>query len=45
VAGALPIGRPAQIQRMDVWHRSALANARYAPAMLPFSGRAGLAFA
>lgn len=40
-AGALPLTRRAQYQRMDKWHRFILGNARYAPRTLPFLVKAG----
>jgi pimeloyl-ACP methyl ester carboxylesterase len=44
-AGNLPFGRPAQFERMHKWHRFIIANARYAPRMLPFMVHAGFALA
>ena len=35
-SGTLPISSPAQYERMGKWHRFILANARYAPLILPF---------
>lgn len=44
-AGTLPIFTPAQYERMDKWQRFILANARYAPRLLPFLVKAGYALA
>ena len=41
----LPIRTPAQYERMDKWQRFILANARYAPKVLPFLVQAGFALA
>lgn len=39
--GALPYTKAEQFERMDKWHRFILANARYAPHLLPFMVKAG----
>lgn len=39
--GSLPFTRPEQFDRMGKWHRFILANARYAPHLLPFMVKAG----
>lgn len=44
-APQLPIRNPAHLERMDKWHRFILANARYAPRVLPFLVQAGFAYA
>ena len=44
-AGTLPISTPAQYDRMGKWHKFILANARYAPLILPFLVRAGFSLA
>lgn len=44
-AGTLPISSPAQYDRMGKWHKFILANARYAPLILPFLVRAGFSLA
>jgi pimeloyl-ACP methyl ester carboxylesterase/DNA-binding CsgD family transcriptional regulator len=44
-AGALPLKRPEQYERMDKWHRFILAGARYTPHLLPFMVKAGFALA
>lgn len=44
-AGALPLSRPEQYQRMHKWHRFILAGARYTPHLLPFMVKAGFALA
>lgn len=41
----LPIRTPAQYERMDKWQRFILANARYAPKVLPFLVQAGFSLA
>jgi pimeloyl-ACP methyl ester carboxylesterase/DNA-binding CsgD family transcriptional regulator len=41
----LPIRSPAQYDRMDKWQRFILANARYAPKVLPFLVQAGFSLA
>ncbi|QKV18376.1 alpha/beta fold hydrolase [Oricola thermophila] len=41
----LPLFNRTQYQRMHKWHRFILANARYAPAMLPFMVKAGFSLA
>lgn len=40
-AAQLPLRTPAQYERMDKWQRFVLANARYAPKVLPFVVKAG----
>lgn len=40
-AAQLPLRTPAQYERMDKWQRFVLANARYAPKVLPFIVKAG----
>ena len=44
-AAQLPLQTPRQYERMDKWQRLILANARYAPQILPFLARAGVALA
>lgn len=44
-AAQLPIRTPAQYERMDKWQRFILANARYAPKVLPFIVKAGFSLA
>jgi pimeloyl-ACP methyl ester carboxylesterase/DNA-binding NarL/FixJ family response regulator len=44
-AGTLPTLTPAQYDRMGKWHKFILANARYAPLILPFLVRAGFSLA
>lgn len=39
--GAPPFDRPEQFDRMDKWHRFVLANAKFAPRLLPFIVKAG----
>jgi len=39
--GGLPFTKPEQFERMEKWHRFILANARYAPHLLPFMVKAG----
>lgn len=39
--GALPYTKAVQFERMKKWHRFILANARYAPHLLPFMVKAG----
>jgi pimeloyl-ACP methyl ester carboxylesterase/DNA-binding CsgD family transcriptional regulator len=41
----LPIRTPEQYERMDKWQRFILANARYAPKVLPFLVQAGFSLA
>lgn len=41
----LPIRTPGQYERMDKWQRFILANARYAPKILPFLVQAGFSLA
>jgi pimeloyl-ACP methyl ester carboxylesterase/DNA-binding CsgD family transcriptional regulator len=41
----LPIRTPSQYERMDKWQRFILANARYAPKVLPFLVQAGFSLA
>ncbi len=41
----LPVRTAAQYERMDKWQRFILANARYAPAVLPFLVKAGFSLA
>ncbi|MCB1386475.1 MAG: alpha/beta fold hydrolase [Nitratireductor sp.] len=41
----LPLANRAQYERMHKWHRFILANARYAPSMLPFMVKAGFSLA
>lgn len=43
--GTLPLQTAAQYERMDKWQRFILANARYAPKILPFLVKAGFALA
>ena len=40
-AAQLPLRTPVQYERMDKWQRFVLANARYAPKVLPFIVKAG----
>ena len=44
-AGQLPLRSAAQYDRMDKWQRFILANARYAPKILPFLVQAGFSLA
>ena len=44
-SAALPVMTAAQYDRMGKWHRFILANARYAPQILPFLVKAGFALA
>lgn len=44
-AAGFPVQSSAQYERMEKWHRFILANARYAPAMLPFLVKAGFSLA
>ncbi|MEO3999045.1 LuxR C-terminal-related transcriptional regulator [Mesorhizobium sp. CAU 1732] len=44
-SAALPVINAEQYERMHKWHRFVLANARYAPQILPFINKAGFAFA
>lgn len=44
-AAQLPLRTPAQYERMDKWQRFVLANARYAPRVLPFIVKAGFSLA
>lgn len=44
-AAQLPLLSPAQYERMDKWQRFILANARYAPKVLPFLVKAGFSLA
>lgn len=44
-AAQLPLQNARQYERMDKWQRMVLANARYAPQILPFVVRAGVALA
>lgn len=44
-SGTLPISSAAQYERMGKWHRFILANARYAPLILPFIVKAGFVMA
>jgi pimeloyl-ACP methyl ester carboxylesterase/DNA-binding CsgD family transcriptional regulator len=44
-SGALPAMTAAQYERMHKWHRFILANARYAPKILPFLVKAGFSLA
>ncbi len=44
-AAQLPLRTPAQYERMDKWQRFVLANARYAPKVLPFIVKAGFSLA
>ena len=44
-AAQLPLRTAAQYDRMDKWHRFILANARYAPKVLPFLVQAGFSLA
>ena len=43
--GGLPFLNAAQYERMHKWHRFIIANARYAPRMLPFMVKAGFSLA
>ncbi|MGL4321935.1 MAG: alpha/beta fold hydrolase, partial [Paracoccaceae bacterium] len=45
VASMLPARTAAHYERMDKWQRFVMANARYAPKVLPFIVKAGFAFA
>lgn len=44
-SAALPVMNARQYERMGKWHRFILANARYAPRILPFLVRSGFALA
>ncbi|GHD05206.1 LuxR C-terminal-related transcriptional regulator [Tianweitania populi] len=44
-SAALPVVNARQYERMGKWHRFILANARYAPRILPFLVRSGFALA
>jgi pimeloyl-ACP methyl ester carboxylesterase/DNA-binding CsgD family transcriptional regulator len=44
-AGTLPTKTVAQYERMGKWHKFILANARYAPLILPFLVRSGFSLA
>ena len=44
-AGTLPVKTASQYERMGKWHRFILANARYAPLILPFLVRSGFSLA
>lgn len=44
-AAQLPLRTPGQYERMDKWQRFVLANARYAPKVLPFIVKAGFSLA
>lgn len=44
-SAALPVVTAQQYERMGKWHRFILANARYAPQILPFLVRSGFALA
>lgn len=44
-AGSLPLQTPEQYERMGKWHRFILANAHYAPLILPFLVKAGFSMA
>lgn len=44
-SGTLPVKTAAQYERMGKWHRFILANARYAPLILPFLVRSGFSLA
>ena len=44
-SAALPVLNAKQYERMGKWHRFILANARYAPQILPFLVKAGFALA
>lgn len=44
-SSALPVTNAKQYERMGKWHRFILANARYAPQILPFLVRSGFALA
>jgi len=41
----LPLSTPEQYKRMDKWYRFIMANARYAPHLLPFMVKAGMLLA
>ncbi len=43
--GTLPFQTPQQYERLDKWQRFILANARYAPRILPFLVKAGFSLA
>ncbi len=43
--GILPLTKTEQYERMDKWYRFILANARYAPHLLPFMVKAGYLWA
>lgn len=45
VAAMLPARNAVHYERMDKWQRFVMANARYAPKVLPFIVKAGFAFA
>lgn len=44
-SAGFPVTLPAQYERMEKWHRFILANARYAPNVLPFLVKAGFSLA
>ena len=44
-SAGLPLFKRAQYERMHKWHRFIMANARYAPSMLPFMVKAGFSLA
>lgn len=44
-AAQLPLRNPQQYERMDKWQRFVMANARYAPMVLPFIVKAGFSLA
>jgi len=44
-SSGLPLTTRAQYERMHKWHRFIMANARYAPSMLPFMVKAGFSLA
>ena len=44
-SGTLPVKTASQYERMGKWHRFILANARYAPLVLPFLVRSGFSLA
>lgn len=44
-APGFPMFLPQQYERMEKWHRFILANARYAPSLLPFLVKAGFSLA
>jgi len=44
-APGFPMFLPQQYERMEKWHRFILANARYAPSVLPFLVKAGFSLA